>query len=424
MRSTFTFNGHRCDEFGIYISKKPNINRSQRKFKSASVAGRNGNIYQMQDAWDEVIVSYDIFAGGYNDGDAPRDFTSIMEWLNSADDYAVLCDSFDTQHYRMAVFVDATNIEQKWYSTGKATIKFRCKPQNYLVGSVVAVEDGDTIKNSTNHIALPLINLTGQGTNSALDLTSKSMITGSTTVVSSQLSSLITQAGNGYCYWVKKYLPTYNHTISFVGSGTGGSATITNSTGTIVLTPSSNDWLVGIVTEVLPDTDYTLSFNSTSAGKAIIWFAKSGGYNDITGCIEMDEYEASYAWKFHTPAECGYILIGFGKNTNNASATASSIMLNTGHEAKTFNAYNPSTESFTINDTVLQFDANGFDSAEIDCERENFLIDGVEQNNICSVLDSNGNLSVDYLQLVKGDNVIAISSGIDAAVMDMRLWEL
>ena len=167
MRSTFTFNGHSCDEFGIYISKKPNINRSQRKFQSASVAGRNGNIYQLQDAWDEVVVTYDIFAGGYEQGDAPSDFTDIMEWLNSADDYARLEDSYDTEHYRMAVFVDATNIEQKWYSTGQAQIKFRCKPQhfldipdvdvnnlrNYYMGEIVSFDgDGQNLENLTAEI--------------------------------------------------------------------------------------------------------------------------------------------------------------------------------------------------------------------------------------------------------------------------------
>ena len=425
MRSTFTFNGHRCDEFGIYISKKPNINRSARKFKSTSVAGRNGNIYQMQDAWDEVIVSYDIFAGGYNVGDAPRDFTSIMEWLNSADDYAVLCDSFDEQHYRMAVFVDATNIEQKWYSTGKATIKFRCRPQNYLAGSVVAVEDGDTIKNPTNHVALPIITLTGSGAHSLYDMekTSPDANYGNSLIMIQQFlnffgtiridpnfafnSTAVTMLSDSYA--------SNNNKMNIISRS--------NSTGSVSFSALDADhYGVGTGFNVNADSDYTISASSNRPCTVRVLFCDTNGY--FTSEASKSVSSGDIALTFHTPTDCTQLLIVFF-TTNSTSITISSIMLAKGSEAQTFKSYAAdTTETFTIGDTTLKILLNGFSTAVIDCERENFSVDGVDNNTGISLVDQYGNIAVDYLRLNKGDNAVAYSSGITAAVMDMRLWEL
>lgn len=427
MRSTFTFNGHKCDEFGIYISKKPNINRSQRKFQSASVAGRNGNIYQFQDAWDEVVVTYDIFAGGYEQGDAPRDFTAIMEWLNSADDYAMLTDSYDEDHYRMAVFVDATNIEQKWYSTGQAQIKFRCKPQHYLdylVGEVVAVEDGDTITNPTNHVALPIITMKGTGTRSQLSLLNKTMANYELVVGTAQLYGLVSDALNGKVFWVWSYPATSTTRIRYVG-GNDSQLNLNNATGQVGATSTDTTRGLGFILPVAPNTDYTISANAVSNNSKIkIWYGASGGYNDILGMEEASASGLKIRHTFKTPAECGYLLIAFYR-TDGTGILFSNVMLTAGSEAKAFKAYiSPVQTDFTIGNVTLSMLSEGFDVAEIDCERENIVIDGTEKNNIASILDPYGNLSVDYLHLDKGENAVAFSGDIDSVVLDPRFWEL
>lgn len=353
MRSTFTFNGHCCDEFGIYISKKPNINRSQRKFQSASVAGRNGNIYQFQDAWDEVVVTYDIFAGGYEQGDAPRDFTAIMEWLNSADDYAMLMDSYDEAHYRMAVFVDATNIEQKWYSTGQAQIKFRCKPQHYLVGEVVSVEDGDTITNPTNHVALPIITMKGTGTRSLLSLLDKTMANYELVVGTAQLYGLISDALNGKVFWVWSYPATSTTRIRYVG-GNDSQLNLNNATGQVGATSTDTARGLGFIIPVAPNTEYTISSNAVSNNSKIkIWYGAAGGYNDILGMEEASASGLKIQHTFRTPAECGYLLIAFYR-TDGTGILFSNVMLTAGSEAKAFKAYiSPVQTDFTIGNVTL-----------------------------------------------------------------------
>lgn len=130
LNHTFTFNGHSSDEFGIKIERFRALNRPARKFDAASVPGRNGNIYKLQDAYEEVLVSYQIWAK--EDGTLEDVWTNIMEWLNSADGYAELSDTYDTEHYREAVFVDATDIENSWNEYGRALVTFRCRPERFL----------------------------------------------------------------------------------------------------------------------------------------------------------------------------------------------------------------------------------------------------------------------------------------------------
>lgn len=250
LNHTFTFNGHTSDEFGIKIERFRALNRPGRKYDAASVPGRNGILYKLQEAWEEILVSYEIFAeasvgdteadfskidgtyfawtadgltvngtvpapyeieeaaeliayrnrtivvqggetgvwelvcrvvddygtttrtatitngsetfvlgvgdylyidlklysGTYTneviplkiiDGeilDLPKKWTEIMEWLNSADGYAELTDSFDPEHYHEAVFVDSTDIQNSWNHYGRTVVSFRCRPERFLIG--------------------------------------------------------------------------------------------------------------------------------------------------------------------------------------------------------------------------------------------------------------------------------------------------
>lgn len=428
--STFTWNGHSSDEFGIRIERKPDLSRSARKFKSASVAGRNGNIYQLQNAWEEVVVSYDIFAGGKEKGDAITDFTAIMEWLNSADDYAVLSDSYDPSHYRLAVFVDAVDIESQWYTIGQATVKFRCRPQRYIVQSDIAVQDGDTVTNTTNHTALPIITLAGSGAHSLY-----------------QVDKPVNDVNNGgfmsytprlenYLGWVSygnnDGVPAYSFYSADYAASKGASVTThSDSTGTLSFT-SFNSYSgapyfgFGTALSVNPNTDYTISCG-VNAGQSkinVTFFQSSGAMRIINSAEVARSGAGTLTLSFHTPAECGKAMIGFYK-TDGSAGTFSNIMLATGQEAQPFRGYvgdNPNT--ITVGNTTLQFSVNGFGTAVIDCERENLTVDGSNSNATSSVLDQYGNISEEYLKLKSGNNTITYSSDITSVTIEPRLWEL
>lgn len=422
MLNSFTYNGRPSEDFGIRIERFPNLNRSQRKFKSTSVPGRNGNIYQLEDAWEEATVSYQIFAGSRHKGCAVPSFTEIMEWLHSADDYAELSDSYDPDHYRLAVFVDATDIESSWHQFGRATIKFRCRPQRYIAGTTKMVEDGDVVINPTNHKAEPVIRLIGNGAKSRFNLDGWTMSEEPLVTGTHQLYTLIKEGKKTFWVW-----PNLDNThIRYIG-GDDSQMSLDNATGKVQATSTDSERGLGfILTRCIPNADYTISANADSgdSSKIRIWFAASGGFNDIIGMEEATPTSGKIEHTFHTPAECGYVLIAFFCE-DYLLIKFTDVMLTTGTEAKTFRAYGtPIDTTFAIGDVALKMTVDGYDEAVIDCERENLTIDGAEQNGIASIVDQFGNPSAEYLHLKKGENEVSFSGDIDSVVLDPRFWEL
>lgn len=576
---SFTFNGRSSEEFGIRVERFPNLSRSTRKFSSESVRGRNGDIYQLQDAWDEVTVSYQIFAGELAAGAAVTDFTDIMEWLHSADDYAVLTDTYDPAHYRMAVFVDAMEIESQWHTFGKATVSFRCRPQRFrvvengkhfeyvtvtpllsdyegttngmtgiidkegnwlvygtainnwafqcsiaqslqvtitqemvdnnaylyidnpkplpftvvvtyflspyyhdlvnigpvpanykvkidqsLVGAVIthvrcrsttsgveidstfspkivyesdskAIEDGDQLYNPTNHIAHPIISLKGSMVRSLMDLSTLSMYTGGNVDlhfdilrVTQSYTDVINLYKQGKYVWFK-YVPEIINQKCCGSAGTSGSvSTFDNETGTVAFSPESVDWGIGLMMSVNPETSYSISCTADSSNCTEILALEISG-TDTNGGVRIRWFAASGSsirGTFTTMPDTGYVLFIFKRSSGSGSITFSSFMINTG--SNKYYAFQPNhgttPEYVSINDTALSFTTNGFDTAVIDCERENFTINGGNANNMVTVQDSNGNESLEYLRLDKGGNKITMSSGIASATIEPRFWDL
>lgn len=148
LNHTFTWNGHSSDEFGIKIERFPGLNRPARKYTASNVPGRNGNLYELQDAWEEVIQSYEIYAGGQSKN-SPQDFMRIMEWLSEPNGYAVLTDSYDVDHYREAVFVDAMDIANSWNRYGRAIVTFRCRPERFLSSNSITLDTSSQIGTMT-----------------------------------------------------------------------------------------------------------------------------------------------------------------------------------------------------------------------------------------------------------------------------------
>ena len=100
-------------------------------------------------------------------------------------------------------------------------------------------------------------------------------------------------------------------------------------------------------------------------------------------------------------------------------------MLAIGDSARTFRPYVSSqTDTFSIGDVTISMKTQGFGSAEIDCVRENFLIDGEEKNTSISVVDSNGNVSEEFMTIPSGNSTVTFSNGITAVSIDPQYWEL
>ena len=113
------------------IERYPGIKKAARKFRQYNIPGRNGDVFFQDDAWENVIVPYEIYAGGDVDGQAQTDWTDIAAKL-SQKGYQTLEDTYDTTHFRKAVFNGPIDIENAWNTHGRATIEFNCRPERYL----------------------------------------------------------------------------------------------------------------------------------------------------------------------------------------------------------------------------------------------------------------------------------------------------
>lgn len=161
IRGIITWNGISSDTYGIYVEQAPALNRPQRKVDIYDVPGRNGSIIRMQDAWENVEQSYEIFAGGEVRGASPGYWRNIADWLYSAKGYAELSDDFEPGYVRRAFYMGPTDIENLMSQAGRATITFNCDPRRFLVSSAEPFTEAGEMTNLTSYTAKPKVRVYG-----------------------------------------------------------------------------------------------------------------------------------------------------------------------------------------------------------------------------------------------------------------------
>ena len=112
------------------VEKFPVIRKAQRKFTSYNIPGRNGDIIVQQDAYNNVILPYQIWCG--EEGEVQTDWTDLAAVLYK-DGYQKLSDIADPEHYRKAVFNGPIDAQYYWDQVGRTTLEFNCRPERYLV---------------------------------------------------------------------------------------------------------------------------------------------------------------------------------------------------------------------------------------------------------------------------------------------------
>lgn len=421
-----TWNGVASNTLGITVRKVPGLNRPQRKHDSYSVPGRNGNIVVMQDAFEEYEQEYEIFTLD----NAQADAREIVDWLYQ-DGYCKLTDDWEPGYYRLAYFVGPLDVETILEEAAVCTIKFRCRPERYIVTNPLTPSSGSTITNITNHVAEPIITLTGSGARSMLRLEDRTIWTNSRDYSSTQFNELVPYRNT------KWYLAQKMGGTDYFFQGSGG-ATITSavdSTGVLEFTlPAQSGFHdlgglgIGFIVEVAPG-DYAVSCEINGLGWLWVSTINKSGYNQVINSygrenwLPSDWHEISIS--VNAPSECGYLFILFASQGSvNYAPKFRNIMLNKGAEVLPFRGYYPlAPSSLTLNNTVLTMQG-AFDIGIVDCERENVAIDGINSNGTVSLRDTSGNLSADYLKLNKGNNTISFDGEIAAISIDPRFWEL
>ena len=162
------FNGVSSTSLGLVVERVPNMDRPERKYDRYSVPGRNGDIFVMQDAWENVEQSYDIWWEDSISATVAEGGYTLSEWLFGTSDYATLTDDFDPDHYRKAVFLGPYDVENTMQKLGRARITFDCDPRRFLMSGLEWIDitkwiygaDWTEVHNPTMFHGLPVFELT------------------------------------------------------------------------------------------------------------------------------------------------------------------------------------------------------------------------------------------------------------------------
>lgn len=160
------FNGLSSKDYHIQVEHPPGYDIPERDYESYHVPGRNGDIIIGKQSYQNVIRSYEVCFGDLNKN-FPEMARKVSEWLHSAENYARLEDSYEPDHYRLAVYNASLQMENILFHGGRATIEFNCKPQRFLkIGDRTVIfkkTSGNVLRNPTNFEALPIITVKGSG---------------------------------------------------------------------------------------------------------------------------------------------------------------------------------------------------------------------------------------------------------------------
>lgn len=390
----FTFNGICSEEFGLVIKDSPKtLSRPKRKYISASVPGRNGNLYVLEDTWEEVEQSYDVVA---EDGETslPGRLTEIMEWLHSADDYAELTNTMDPDHYMLAVCVDAIEVKEQLGKWGRATIKFRCRPERFLTNDEVVLDlDNKVERTFVNVQTIYLYDKAGTG------------------------GSIIATAHMGDT--VERH-----STVTVPSTGTTNKVTTiyaeADSSSEVIGQEQSGVYCrIGWMEETGSETYYyVITDNSSLEGYCNSEDITVSSSIEWASVITEEDEKSGYMVNQDLDSEQAILYVNRGRRVAKPTITITN---------------NGVDETFVkINNIRFSMIGHVFDTLTIDCENEDIRGTYTEGgqvieasfNQYTTVTDVYGDASPVFPSLKKGNNYISFMGSTRSAVMHTHEWEM
>lgn len=162
---TFTFNGVRAADYGIYVTDVNVFNSAARDVEYIQIPGRDGAFALDRGRFQNISVVYKCVMTQDTDEDFATAISEFRNAIASTKGYKRLEDDIHTDEYRMGVF--SKGLEAPTLNTKTATfdVEFNCQPQRFLKSgeTAVSVASGGTITNPTLFESHPLLHLWGYG---------------------------------------------------------------------------------------------------------------------------------------------------------------------------------------------------------------------------------------------------------------------
>ena len=169
MTGTITFNGTSSEDFGLIVEKLPPSVHASRRGDLITIPGRNGVIVREDGSYDTYQQEYQIsFSQAAQNRDPYAVARDIAVWLLGSPGFCRLEDGFEPEHFRLARYSGAFDVDTVLMEYGKATLTFDVQPQRYLKSgeTPLTFTGGSTtsITNPTQFEARPLLKFTDTST--------------------------------------------------------------------------------------------------------------------------------------------------------------------------------------------------------------------------------------------------------------------
>lgn len=162
MEKYLFFNGHSSDEYFCHIEHKPDIPVPEAKYEEYEVPGRNGKLHADLGYYDNVTVTYQLYFHGRNP--TAEDARTIKKWLDGTPGTHQLSDGYDPAFFYLAI-AKPGSISNLFDKYGRLSVEFDCDPRHFSVVGYQAMQmqSGQTLLNPLDHVALPWLEITGNG---------------------------------------------------------------------------------------------------------------------------------------------------------------------------------------------------------------------------------------------------------------------
>ena len=126
------FDGESSTDYGVQILGEGVFNAPEREVEMINIPGRNGSFALDKGRFENIEVTYpaNLIAG--TAGDFAASMADFRNMLCSKRGYVRLEDDYHPYEYRMAVYKEGLEVDEKVLRAGEFDIVFDCKPQRYL----------------------------------------------------------------------------------------------------------------------------------------------------------------------------------------------------------------------------------------------------------------------------------------------------
>lgn len=161
----FTFDGETSTDYGVQILGEGVFNAPEREVEMINIPGRNGAFALDKGRFENIDVKYPANIIADSTEDFAEAVSDLRNFLCSRKGYCRLTDDYHPDEYRMAVYREGLEVDERVLRAGDFDIVFDCMPQRYLTSGeeAVTVADGQTVTNPTLFASSPMLEVTGYG---------------------------------------------------------------------------------------------------------------------------------------------------------------------------------------------------------------------------------------------------------------------